>query len=131
MTRITRRQLKRNDLADSFGRTVDYVSHHRRGATEAIGAGVAVLLLAAGFFLFRGYRERSAGRELSEALSILEAPWPPIRPPRPPRARSRRRPIVSAKRRDISKRRQKGVDRGGSCGPGHRCREKRETGRGG
>lgn len=74
MTRITRRQLKRNDLADSFGRTVDYVSHHRRGATEAIGAGVAVLLLAAGFFLFRGYRERSAGRELSEALSILEAP---------------------------------------------------------
>jgi tetratricopeptide (TPR) repeat protein len=74
MARITRRQLKRNELAESFGRTVDYVSHHRRGATEAIAAAVAVLLLAAGFFLFRGWRERSAGRELSEALAILEAP---------------------------------------------------------
>jgi tetratricopeptide (TPR) repeat protein len=74
MARITRRQLKRNDLAETFGRTVDYVSHHRRGATEAIAAGVAVLLLAAGFFLFRGWRERSAGRELSEALAILDAP---------------------------------------------------------
>lgn len=74
MARITRRQLKRNELAETFGRTVDYVSHHRRGATEAIAAGVAILLLAAGFLLFRGWRERSAGRELSEALAILEAP---------------------------------------------------------
>lgn len=74
MARITRRQLKRNELVETFGRTVDYVSHHRRGATEAIAAAVAVLLLAAGFFLFREWRERSAGRDLSEALAILEAP---------------------------------------------------------
>ena len=74
MARITRRQLKRNELAETFGRGVDYVSHHRRGATEAIAAVVAVLLLALGFVLFRGWRERSAGRDLSEALAILEAP---------------------------------------------------------
>lgn len=74
MARITRRQLKRNELAETFGRGVDYVAHHRRGATEAIAAGVAVLLIAGGFVLFRGWRERSAGRELSEALAVLEAP---------------------------------------------------------
>ena len=74
MARINRRQLKRNELAETFGRTVDYVSHHRRGATEAIAAGVGILLLALGFVVFRGWRERSAGRELSEALAILEAP---------------------------------------------------------
>jgi tetratricopeptide (TPR) repeat protein len=74
MARINRRQLKRNELADTFGRTVDYVSHHRRGATEAIAAGVGILLLALGFFVFRGWRERAAGRELSEALAVLEAP---------------------------------------------------------
>lgn len=74
MARITRRQLKRNDLADTVGRGVDYVAHHRRGATEAIAAVVAVLLLAGGFLLFRGWRERVAGRELSEALAVLEAP---------------------------------------------------------
>jgi tetratricopeptide (TPR) repeat protein len=74
MARITRKQLKRNELVDTVGRTVDYVSHHRRGAVEAAAAAVAVLLLAGGFFLFRAWREKSAGRELSEALAILEAP---------------------------------------------------------
>ena len=74
MARITRRQMKRNELAETFGRGVDYVAHHRRGATEAIAAGVAILLLGGGFVLFRGWRERSAGRELSEALAVLEAP---------------------------------------------------------
>src|SRR6476620_11751540 len=74
MARIKRKELKRNDLAETFGRTVDYVAHHRRGATEAIGAAVAVVLLAAGFFLFRGWREHQAGKELSAALEILESP---------------------------------------------------------
>jgi len=74
MARIKRKELKRNDLAETFGRTVDYVAHHRRGATEAIGAAVAVVLLAGGFFLFRGWREHQAGKELSAALEILESP---------------------------------------------------------
>ena len=74
MARITRRELKRNELADTFGKTVDYVSHHRRGAVEAFAAVAAVLLIAAGFFLFRFARERQAGRELSAALEILETP---------------------------------------------------------
>lgn len=74
MARIKRKELKRNELAETFGRTVDYVSHHRRGATEAIAAAVAVTALAAGFFLFRSWREHQAGRELSAALEILEAP---------------------------------------------------------
>lgn len=74
MARITRKELKRNELADTFGKTVDYVSHHRKGAVEAIAAAAAVLLIAAGFFFFRGWRERQAGRELSAALEILETP---------------------------------------------------------
>jgi tetratricopeptide (TPR) repeat protein len=74
MARITRRELKRNELAETFGRTVDYVSHHRRGAFEALAAAGVVLAIAAAFFLFRGWRERQAGRELSAALEILETP---------------------------------------------------------
>ncbi|HEX9689159.1 MAG TPA: tetratricopeptide repeat protein [Thermoanaerobaculia bacterium] len=72
MARITRKELKRNELVESFGRTVDYVSHHRRGAFEALAAAAAVLAIAVGFFLFRGWRERQAGRDLSAALEILE-----------------------------------------------------------
>jgi tetratricopeptide (TPR) repeat protein len=74
MARITRKELKRNELVETFGKTVDYVSHHRRGAVEAAAAAGAVLLIAAGFFLFRGWRERQAGQELSAALEILETP---------------------------------------------------------
>jgi tetratricopeptide (TPR) repeat protein len=72
MARITRKELKRNELVESFGRTVDYVSHHRRGAYEVFAAAAAVLAIAAAFFLFRGWRERQAGRDLSAALEILE-----------------------------------------------------------
>lgn len=74
MARITRRELKRNELVETFGKTVDYVSHHRKGAYEAIAAAAAVLVIAVGFFLFRGWREVQAGRELSAALEILETP---------------------------------------------------------
>ena len=74
MARIKRKELKRNDLAETFGKTVDYVSHHRRGATEAVAAVIAVLVLGAGFFLFRGWRAHQAGTELSAALEILESP---------------------------------------------------------
>src|SRR5688572_15986145 len=68
MARITRRELKRNELAATVGRTVDYVSHHRRGAIEALSAAGAILVLAAAFLVFRGWREGKAGRELSRAL---------------------------------------------------------------
>ena len=74
MARITRKELKRNELAETFGKTVDYVSHHRRGAVEAVAAAAGVLLIAGAFVLFRGWRERQAGRELSAALEILETP---------------------------------------------------------
>lgn len=72
--RITRRQLKRNELVETMGRTVDYVSHHRRGVTEALVAGGVVLALVAAFLLLRAYRENQAGKELSDGLAALDTP---------------------------------------------------------
>jgi len=72
--KITRKQLKRNELAETMGRTVDYVSHHRRGVTEGIVAAAVLAALVAGFFLFRAYRENQAGRELSAGLAALDTP---------------------------------------------------------
>lgn len=72
--KIRRQDLKRNDLADTMNRTVDYVSGHRKGVTEA-GAIVAVLAaLVGGFFLYRAFVERSAGQHLSEALAVMDTP---------------------------------------------------------
>ena len=73
-SKFRRQDLKRNELAETMGKTVDYVSGHRKGMAEAavIAAGIAVL--AGGFLLYRAWNERSAGRSLSEALAILDTP---------------------------------------------------------
>jgi tetratricopeptide (TPR) repeat protein len=111
MARIKRKDLKRNELAETFGRTVDYVSHHRRGAIEAIGAAAAVLVLAAGFFLFRGWRERQAGRDLSAALEILEVPLASD-----PAAASAPRtfPTAADREREAAKHLQEAAEKGGT-----------------
>jgi tetratricopeptide (TPR) repeat protein len=75
--RITRKDMKRNELAETMGRTVDYVSHHRRGVTEGVVIAAGALALVAGIFLYRAYREGAAGRELSAALEALSAPVGP------------------------------------------------------
>ena len=72
--KLSRRDLKRNELAETVGRTVDYVGRHRRGVTGTAAIAIGFVLLAGGFFLFRAYRERAAGRDLSAGLAILATP---------------------------------------------------------
>jgi tetratricopeptide (TPR) repeat protein len=72
--KITRKDLKRNEIAETVGRTMDYVTGHRRGVVESIAIAAAVALLVAAFFLVRGYRESQAGRELSAGLTALDTP---------------------------------------------------------
>jgi tetratricopeptide (TPR) repeat protein len=72
--KIRRRDLKRNELADTMGRTVGYVTEHRRGVTEAVAILAGVAVLVGGFFVYREWSARSAGKALSEALSILDVP---------------------------------------------------------
>jgi tetratricopeptide (TPR) repeat protein len=72
--KITRKEMKRNELVETMGRTVDYVSHHRRGVTEAMVAGAVVVALVAGFFVFRAWRETQAGNELSAGLAAFDVP---------------------------------------------------------
>jgi tetratricopeptide (TPR) repeat protein len=72
--RITRRDMKRNELAETVGKTVGYVTEHKKGVTEgvAIAAGIVVLVVA--IFGYRAWSERSAGRDLSRALGVLAMP---------------------------------------------------------
>jgi len=74
MAKLSRRDLKRNELAETMTRGVDYVSVHRRGVTEILLIAAGVVLLAAGFVLFRSFRENEAGKELSAGLAALDAP---------------------------------------------------------
>src|SRR5262252_88551 len=79
--KIRREHLKRNELAETVGKTVDYVAGHRRGVTEVVAVLGAIAAIVAGFFMYRAWLERSAGRTLSEALAILETPLASDQPP--------------------------------------------------
>lgn len=72
--KISRKDLKRNDLADSVGRTVEYVSSHRGGVGKAVALAAGVAIVAVGFFLVKTYRESRAGKELSAGLAALQSP---------------------------------------------------------
>ncbi len=72
--RITRRDMKRNDLAETVGKTVGYVSEHKKGVAESVAIAAGLVVLVAGFFAYRAWADRSAGRNLSEALAILSTP---------------------------------------------------------
>jgi tetratricopeptide (TPR) repeat protein len=72
--KISRRDMKRNELAETVGKTVGYVSEHRKGVAEVVAIGVGVAALVGGFLLYRAWNERSAGKALSSALEILSTP---------------------------------------------------------
>lgn len=72
--KITRKDLKRDDLVESFGRTVDYVGAHRKRLIQAGLAALGVAALAGAFLAVRAYRESRAGAELSAGLADLSAP---------------------------------------------------------
>src|SRR5262245_55846024 len=71
--KFTRKDLKRNDLAETVNRTVDYVTSHRKGVVEIAAVAGGIALLVAGFFLVKMYREGLAGKELSAGLAAVQA----------------------------------------------------------
>jgi tetratricopeptide (TPR) repeat protein len=72
--RITRRDMKRNELAETVGRTVGYVSEHKKGVTEAVAIAAGLAVIVAGVFAYRAWTERAAGKDLSRALAVLSTP---------------------------------------------------------
>jgi tetratricopeptide (TPR) repeat protein len=72
--KIRRQDLKRNELVETVGKTVDYVTGHRRGVTEIVAVVAGLAAIVAGFFMYRAWLERSTGRTLSEALAIMDTP---------------------------------------------------------
>jgi len=72
--KITRKDLKRNELAETVNKTVGFVSLHKKGVTETTAIAIAVAAVAAGIVAYRLYIAAAAGHELSAALEILSTP---------------------------------------------------------
>ena len=72
--KLSREQLRRDEVLETFGKGFRFVSSHRKGTTEAVVAAVGLAVLVAAFVGFRAYRESEAGQHLSKALAILSSP---------------------------------------------------------
>ncbi len=72
--KLTREELKRDEVLETVSRGIRYVSSHRKGTGEAIGIAAALVVLIAAFLGFRARRESQASEHLSRALTALSTP---------------------------------------------------------
>lgn len=73
MSRLTRREMKRDEVREGLGQVVHYVREHGRELVLAIAA-VAVLAAAiGGWLVYRGQRSDAANVELARAIRIYQA----------------------------------------------------------
>jgi tetratricopeptide (TPR) repeat protein len=72
--KLTREELRRDEVMETVGKGFQYVTSHRKGTGEAVAIGVGLAILVGAFAFFRSYRESQASAHLTRALDILAAP---------------------------------------------------------
>ena len=72
MSRISRKQMKRNEMAETVGSVVEYTRDHSRSLLWAAVAVAVVLALVGAFFVWRGQRGAGATAALAAAMALEE-----------------------------------------------------------
>ncbi|HET7451710.1 MAG TPA: hypothetical protein VFL12_03145, partial [Thermoanaerobaculia bacterium] len=72
--KLRREDLKRDEVMETVGKGLHFVSVHRKGTVETIGIAVGLAVLIGAFVAFRAHRESEAADHLSRALAALSAP---------------------------------------------------------
>lgn len=72
MSRLSRKQMKRNEMAETVGSVVEYTRDHTRSLLWAAAAVALVAVLIGGFFFWRAQRSASAATALAEAMALDE-----------------------------------------------------------
>jgi predicted negative regulator of RcsB-dependent stress response len=75
--RITRKELKQDKFALEVGQTVEFFTEHRRQAIQWGAAALVVVLVVAGFFLWRSRQRKAREIALNVAVEIWQAPIGP------------------------------------------------------
>jgi len=79
--RLTRKGLKQDKFALEVGHTVEYLGAHRRKFILYGSVGLVVLAMAVGWFYYNKRQHANRQRELSAAMSIMNAPIGPAAVP--------------------------------------------------
>jgi tetratricopeptide (TPR) repeat protein len=72
--KLRREDLRRDEVMETVGKGIQFVSVHRRATAETIGIAVGLAALIGVFVVFRAHRETQAADHLSRALTALSAP---------------------------------------------------------
>lgn len=78
--RVTRKDMKRDELSTALGRGYDYAESHARTILIAVGAVLVLALLAGIFYMVRNYRAEQASTALAHAIQVYQAPIDPAAP---------------------------------------------------
>lgn len=72
--KLRREELRRDEVMETVGKGIRFVSGHRKGTAETIGIALGLAVLIGAFVAFRGHRESQAAEHLSRALTVLATP---------------------------------------------------------
>ncbi|MEA2559062.1 MAG: hypothetical protein QOH06_566 [Acidobacteriota bacterium] len=78
--RLTRQDMKRNELSTALGKGYDYAESHGRTILIAAGAVLALALLAGLFYMYRNSQAEQANTALARAIEVYQAPIDPAAP---------------------------------------------------
>jgi predicted negative regulator of RcsB-dependent stress response len=78
--RLTRQDMKRNELSTALGKGYDYAESHGRTILMAAGAVLALALLAGLFYMYRNSQAEKANTALAKAIEVYQAPIDPAAP---------------------------------------------------
>ncbi len=73
-THLTRKEIKRDEVAEAVGRSVDYAQSHGKTIGLVIGGIVLLVAVLLGFWGFRASQRGRAGEALAAALKLAGAP---------------------------------------------------------
>jgi tetratricopeptide (TPR) repeat protein len=79
--RLTRKGLKQDKFAQEVGHTVEFLGEHRKQLILYGGIGLVVLAMTVGIFYYRSRQHANRQRELSAAMTIMNAPIGPTAVP--------------------------------------------------
>ena len=80
MSRITRKELKKDTFALEIGHTVSFFEEHQREIIRYGGIALAVIIVAGGFWIYKERRHSAREQALARAIQIQESP---VGPPTP------------------------------------------------